>query len=95
MKRRPLADMVKRYRFRDVVYLVGADDDDPKHESLDKRCPALAQGANRLERTRNFKAYMDRFHAPNNHRLVVVPEVGHSSAKIFRSKAGRKAIFGW
>ena len=95
MRRRSLADMVKRYRLLDVVYLVGADDDDPESKSLDKRCPALVQGANRVARAQNFQAYMNRFHAPHNHRLVVVPNIGHSSSRMFRSKPGREAVFGW
>jgi len=94
MRQRSLADMVKRYRFLDVVYLVGADDDDSESKSLDKRCPALVQGANRVARAQNFKAYMNQFHAPHNHRLVLVPNIGHSSSRMFRSKPGREAVFG-
>lgn len=95
MNRRSLAGMVKRYRFLDVIYVIGADEDDPESKSLDRRCPAHAQGANRVTRARNFKAYLDRFHAPHNHRLVVVPKIGHSSSRMFRSKLGREAVFGW
>jgi hypothetical protein len=95
MRHRPLAAMVKSYRIRDVVYLVGADDDDPRSKSLDMRCPARAQGSNRVERAQNFKAYMDRFHAPHNHRLVMVPGIGHASARMFLSRLGREAVFGW
>ena len=95
MNNRSLSSMVKSYRYLDLVYLIGADDNDPEHGGLDTSCPALAQGANRVARALNFKAYMDRFHAPHNHRIVVVPDVAHSSAKMFRSSLGREVVFNW
>ena len=86
--------MVRRYRARDVVYLLGTADNDPASKSLDKRCPAQAQGPHRLARGEGFKAYMDRFFAPHGHRLVRVPGVGHSSNRMFRSSQGKSVLFG-
>jgi pimeloyl-ACP methyl ester carboxylesterase len=93
MARAPLADMIRRYRSRDVVYLLGAKDNDPASSSLDKRCPAMAQGPHRLARGRNFMAYLERFFSPHNHRLRIVPGVAHSSSRIFRSEAGIGVLF--
>ncbi len=90
----PLDVMVRRYRARDVIYLLGAADSDPAAAGLDRRCPARAQGPHRLARGTWFKAYMDRFFAPHAHRLVLVPGVGHSANRMFRSDEGRAVLFG-
>jgi hypothetical protein len=90
----PLDVMVRRYRARDVVYLLGAADSDPAAAGLDRRCAAMAQGPHRLARGTWFKAYMDRFFTPHAHRLVLVPGVGHSPNQMFRSREGRSVLFG-
>ena len=90
----PLEAMVRRYRRRDVVYLLGEADNDPSHRGLDKSCPAKAQGPHRLARGIGFKAYMDRFFAPHAHRLILVPGVGHSSNRMFRSSQAKAVLFG-
>ncbi|MDH3240660.1 MAG: alpha/beta hydrolase [Alphaproteobacteria bacterium] len=94
MAAEPLDAMVRRYRMRDVVYLLGGADSDPRGKGLDRSCPAMAQGPHRLARALGFKAYMDRFFAPHAHRLVRVPGVGHSSNRLFRSRQGRSVLFG-
>ena len=44
----------RRYAGRDIVYLVGANDNDPNHRFLDKSCAGEAQGPTRLARTQFF-----------------------------------------
>ncbi|MEX2450799.1 MAG: hypothetical protein WD407_08095 [Rhodospirillales bacterium] len=87
------AAMINRARERDVVLLLGEADNDPRHKGLTRNCRADYQGRHRLERGRLFKAYLDRFFAPHNTRVVTVPGVGHSSAGMFKSTPGRRAIF--
>jgi hypothetical protein len=85
--------LTERYRKRDVVYLLGDQDTDPYHRSLDKGCAAAAQGLTRYARGNAYKAYLDRFHAPHMHRLLVVPGVAHSGRKMLNSEAGIAALF--
>lgn len=93
MARTDAATVIARYRLRQVIYLLGALDTDPDARSLDKNCQAMAQGRHRVERGRIFKAYMDRFFSPHNHRLVIVPGVGHSARRMFTSPEGLAALF--
>ena len=87
------AGLAERYRKRDVVYLLGDEDTDPYHRSLDKRCAAAAQGPTRFARGNSYKAYLDRFQAPHIHRLLVVPGVAHNGRKMLTSEAGIAALF--
>jgi pimeloyl-ACP methyl ester carboxylesterase len=93
MARTDAETLIARYRSRRVIYLLGAMDTDADARSLDTRCQAMAQGRHRRERGRIFKAYMDRFFSPHNHRLVIVPGVGHSARRMFTSPEGLAALF--
>lgn len=85
----------EKYLRRDIVYLLGQQDDDPNHPALDKSCEARAQGANRLMRGRLYVEYLKRL-APEglNHRLIEVPGVGHDGDGIFISPGGQAVLFG-
>lgn len=93
MARTDVETLIARYRSREVIYLLGEMDTDPDARSLDKRCQAMAQGRHRHERGRIFKAYMDRFFSPHDHRLEIVPGVGHSARRMFTSPEGLAALF--
>ncbi|MGZ7457615.1 alpha/beta hydrolase [Pseudomonas sp. Ma2-10] len=83
------------YVKRDVVYLLGQQDSDPKQPSMDKSCEAQAQGANRLARGRNYFAYLKRLHPQGlSQQLIEVPGVGHDGDEMFNSPQGQKALFG-
>jgi pimeloyl-ACP methyl ester carboxylesterase len=85
----------ENYVKRDVVYLLGQQDNDPKQPALDKSCEAQAQGANRLARGRNYFAYLKRLHPQGlNQQLIEVPGVGHDGDGMFNSPQGQKALFG-
>ncbi|MEO4014582.1 alpha/beta hydrolase [Pseudomonas rossensis] len=85
----------ENYVKRDVVYLLGQQDSDPKQPALDKSCEAQAQGANRLARGRNYFAYLKRLHPQGlNQQLIEVPGVGHDGDGMFNSPQGQKALFG-
>jgi len=77
-------ELFKRYAYRNVVYLMGGRDHDPDHKYLDKTCPALAQGSDRLSRAKAFVRY-ERFLAGRsnkiNHLAYEVVGVGHDQEK--------------
>jgi pimeloyl-ACP methyl ester carboxylesterase len=82
------------YIKREVIYLLGQQDVDPKHPALDKRCEAEAQGAYRLERGKLYFGYLLRRHPEGvNQRLVEVPGVGHNGDGMLTSPEGQKALF--
>jgi hypothetical protein len=84
----------RRYAERDIVYLVGANDNDPNHRFLDKSCAAEAQGPTRLARTRGFFAELElREGRALIHRMRVIDGAAHNAAKILGSPCGRAALF--
>lgn len=85
--------IVGRLRAREVILLLGAEDKDRDHITLNRGCRASLQGRDRLERGLLFQAHLDRFFRPHATRTLVVPGVGHSSRDMFRSPQGRAAIF--
>ncbi|WP_428266931.1 hypothetical protein [Haliangium sp.] len=73
--------IISQYKYRDVTYLVGAlDTSDPEGLS----CRMDVQGPNRLERALAYGDYIQNFYAPwaINHRVQVVPGVGHGGGII-------------
>ena len=85
----------ENYVKREVVYLLGQQDSDPKQPALDKSCEAQAQGANRLARGRNYFAYLKRLHPQGlSQQLIEVPGVGHDGDGMFTSPEGQKVLFG-
>ncbi len=93
MNRASAEELLQRFRKRDVVLLLGVKDNDPNHRSLSTSCGAMLQGRHRLERGLMFKAHIDRYFAPHQMRLMLVPGVGHSNRGMFQSAEGRRAIF--
>ncbi|SFU80562.1 hypothetical protein SAMN05216350_105253 [Polaromonas sp. YR568] len=89
--------LFKRYASRDVLYLVGAKDNDPAYKSLDKSCGAGMQGTDRLDRHRNYLRYEQflavKWRTPVTREAIVVPGAGHEAAGIFESKAVVEKIF--
>lgn len=91
----PAEELERDYASRDVTYLLGAEDVDPAHPSLDKSCPAMAQGPQRHARGHAYFRYLSSRHPDTfAHRIVDVPRVGHDSNGIFTSKEGIEALFG-
>ncbi len=79
------------YPRRAVTYLLGELDTTDEH-NMDKTCPAMAQGPNRLERGLTYSQRLQQtFHA--DHQLLRVPGCGHSGDCMYRSENGRKAVF--
>ena len=89
-----VAELERRYADRDIVYLVGADDNDPNHRYLDKSCAGEAQGPTRLARTQFFFQTMKRqTGGALKQRLYVVDGAAHNEAKVLGSPCGRSALF--
>ncbi|GAA3617579.1 hypothetical protein GCM10022396_40230 [Flavivirga amylovorans] len=88
--------MVSMYAKRDVLYLLGAKDNDPGSSSLDKSCEAMLQGSNRLERGLAYYNYLKVFYGDSitkTHKLEIVPNAGHSNFQMYSSKIGVKHLF--
>ena len=63
-------------------------------DSLDTGCEANLQGANRLERARNYASYIETFSQwSQNADFREVRGVGHSSADMLQSRRARNAMF--
>ena len=90
-----IAALERRFAEREVVYLVGGDDNDPNHRVLNKSCAAEAQGPTRLARMQFFVADMKRRNGglPRQH-IWIVDGAAHNEAKVLGSPCGRAALFG-
>lgn len=84
----------QRYAAADVIYLLGQEDCDPRHEALDLSCAAAAQGPHRLARGRSYFAYLKSRHEALAHQCWEVPGVGHNGAAMLGSHEGVRALFG-
>ncbi|MBI5085936.1 MAG: alpha/beta hydrolase [Acidobacteria bacterium] len=78
---------------RRVTYLVGELDVRPDDPSLDRSCPAVAQGPNRRERGVTFWNYM-KLQFGATHEFAIAPGCGHAAVCVFAGPAGVKAVFG-
>ena len=86
--------IVESYGRREVVYLLGEEDNDP--DDLNITCQGAAQGDHRLQRGKiYFNHVLDHFGTSVNgfHRMSIVPGVGHDHAEMYRSEEGVKALF--
>ncbi len=89
--------LARRFAQREVAYLLGGADTDPKAPFLDTTCPAEAQGTSRRERGERFYRYMQLLVGPEAARrqsLHIVPGVGHDHKKMFESPCGLRLLFG-
>lgn len=77
---------------KEVVVLLGEEDNDPDHPTLRRTPEAMRQGDHRLARGRHYFAYAKRSAEVSdfefNWRLVTVPGVGHSNAGMAEAVAG-------
>ncbi|MFW7354652.1 MAG: alpha/beta hydrolase [Brucella sp.] len=89
----PVADLAKRYLHRDVVYLLGAADNDPKSDGSDLTCAGEAEGATRLTRGLAYNAYVHMLDPSTKQRVVEVLGVGHKSYAMYASTCGLSVLF--
>ncbi len=89
------AELETRYVRRDVVYLMGTADVNPKEEDLDRSCGGEAQGAYRFARAKQYIAYIGRRHSEGTaQRYAFVKGLPHDNRRMFTSACGLAAIFG-
>ena len=87
------ADYETRYAGRDLRYLLGGLDTNPRHPALDTSCAAETQGPQRLARGLAYVDHLRRRHPSLAHALHVVPGVGHEGDRMLGSACGRAALF--
>src|SRR5262245_55325348 len=83
-----------RYRTRTVEYLIG--ELDTGTDGLSLTCAAMLQGERRLDRGTIYFAYLKHVFGigvVDEHRLRIVPGVGHDASGIYLSQPGRDALF--
>jgi pimeloyl-ACP methyl ester carboxylesterase len=89
------AELEARYVKRQVVYLMGTADVNPKEEDLDRSCGGEAQGPYRFARAKYFIEYLRRRHPEGtSQRYAFVEGVPHDNRRMFTSACGLAVIFG-
>jgi hypothetical protein len=90
-----LPELERSYAQRDIVYLVGVNDNDPNSRYLDTSYAAQAQGPNRLARMQFFFAALKQRDGglPRQH-MASIGGAAHNEARVFGSPCGRAALFG-
>lgn len=89
------ADLEARYVKRQVVYLMGTADVNPKEDDLDRSCGGEAQGPYRFARAKYFIEYLGRRHPEGTaQRYALVEGVPHDNRRMFTSACGLAVIFG-
>jgi pimeloyl-ACP methyl ester carboxylesterase len=84
----------RRYIARDVTYLLGTADTNPREWDLDTSCAGEAQGPYRFARGKAYAAYLKRRHpAGTAQDYAFVPGVGHDNRMMFTSACGIAVIF--
>jgi hypothetical protein len=86
----------KQYPEREVIYLLGSEDDDPHSKDMDQSCGAMLQGPDRMERGRIYYDYLLQYferRTVGKHKLVLVPKTGHSAEEMFNSDCGLLYLF--
>ncbi len=89
------ADLEARYVKRQVVYLMGTADVNPKEDDLDRSCGGEAQGPYRFARAKYFIGYLGHRHPEGTaQRYAFVEGVPHDNRRMFTSACGLAVIFG-
>jgi hypothetical protein len=87
-----------RYLARDVTIVLGALDTDQASRLLEVSPPAMAQGANRLDRGLRYHQHVRGLARaaglPARHRLIKLTEVGHAAGDVLAAAQIREVIFG-
>jgi hypothetical protein len=76
---------------REMVIILGAEDNDPNHPLLRTSSEAMAQGIHRFERGKNFYASAvaaaQQLKVTTQWQTIVLKDVGHSNAQVARASA--------
>jgi hypothetical protein len=89
---------LRRYLMRDVSIVLGSEDRDDAALLLEVSAAAMAQGANRLERGKNYGEYIDRLAQASgmaaSHQVIELNGVGHAANDVLAAPETRKIMFG-
>ena len=91
-----VSTIIDQYKDREVIYLLGGNDNDPNSSSLDTSCDANLQGAHRLERGTIYFNHLVSVYGESiksQHAIDTIPSVGHSNSGMFQSSEGRHFLF--
>ena len=83
----------ENYRTRDVVVLIGGDDNDPNDSSLGISCSAMLQGPQRLARSIIYAHHLADEFGETPHPFAILEGVGHSSNQVFQAECGQFFLF--
>lgn len=92
-RHRTASDYEATYVMRDVIYLLGTADIDPRHPALDKSCAGEAQGPFRYARGQSYVRYLRARHRGLQQREWDVPGVAHDGDRMLTSPCGLAALF--
>ena len=85
-----------QYKERNVLYLVGSEDNNPDDPFLSTTCYSMLQGTNRLERAQIYFEYLKYYYGTqitNKHMFKIVQNVGHWGRGLITSEEGVAFIF--
>ena len=84
-------DLKKQYAERPVTYLLGELDTLPL-AGFDSSCPAMAQGASRLQRGLTYSSYVNKKFGAH-HKVLIVPLCGHNARCIYTADVTLPLLF--
>ncbi|MBL4847705.1 MAG: alpha/beta hydrolase [Planctomycetes bacterium] len=96
MGRSTPGELRARFARRRVLYMLGTKDNDPNHRDLDRKCAAMLQGANRVERGQIYLNYLKKVFGSKigkKHQILMLPGVSHNAREVFTSPVATNAIF--
>jgi len=83
------------YARKEVMYLLGTADIDPREKDLDITCAGEMQGPNRFLRGRAYFTWLRARHQLEwNQQMWFLPGIAHSANRMFTSECGVAALFG-
>lgn len=88
--------IMAQYESREVIYLLGEEDDDPNHPGLDTGCSAMLQGDHRLERGIIYFNHLYEIFGYSifwHHEQAIIPGVAHDANAMFTSDCGLYYLF--
>jgi pimeloyl-ACP methyl ester carboxylesterase len=89
--------LFRRYAARDVTYLVGALDKNPRDRVMDRTCGANMQGSTRVERQLTYMRYEQflsaKWGVEVRHRQFQVEGIGHNAARLYASETVANTLF--
>ena len=87
------AETIRAHLFTRHTYYLAGDEDTRTGSSLDTRCEANLQGADRLARYVNYRDYSSLFDDWKGAVFITIPGIGHDGGKMLMSEIARGIMF--